>query len=85
MYYINGHCIHFRWLGGNKTDSFIEYQRFSHPRLTTILIYFYHCSSRCKHVMLCAVWNHLYNLKNVKQPWRNDTFSKVAGFSLQLY
>ena len=34
----------------------------------------------------CAIWYHLYNLKdlcnlNVKHPWRSFTFSKVAGFS----
>ena len=27
MHYINSHYTHFRWFGGNKTDSFIEYQR----------------------------------------------------------
>ena len=37
-----------------------------------------------KYVMLCAIWYHLYNLKNVrntKHPWRSVTFGKVAGFS----
>ena len=31
------------------------------------------------HEMLCAIWYHLYNLENVKNPWRKVTFSKVAG------
>ena len=32
------------------------------------------------HVMFCAIWYHLYNLKSVKKkPWRSVTFSKVAG------
>ena len=33
--------------------------------------------------MLCAIWYHLRNLKNVseKQPWRSVTFSKVVGFT----
>ena len=41
-----------------------------------------------KHIYetLCAIWYHLYNIrKRVKLPWRSLTFSKVAGFSLQLY
>ena len=33
-------------------------------------------------VMFCATWYHLYNLKkHEKLPWRNVTFSKVAGFT----
>ena len=37
-------------------------------------------------VMLCAIWYHLHNSKNVKKtPWTSVTFSKVTGFSLQLY
>ena len=33
------------------------------------------------YVMFCAIWYHLYNLKNMKKnPWRSVTFSKVAGF-----
>ena len=39
------------------------------------------------YVMRCAIWYHLYNLKNVKKnPWRSVTFSnvKLLGFSLQL-
>ena len=32
--------------------------------------------------MFCATWYHLYNLKTrEKLPWRNVTFSKVAGFT----
>ena len=34
------------------------------------------------YVMRCAIWYHLYKLKNVKHPWRSVTFSKVAGFQL---
>ena len=30
-------------------------------------------------MMLCAIWYHLHNLKNVKNnPWRSVTFSEVA-------
>ena len=30
--------------------------------------------------MLCAIWYHLYNFKNMKNPpWRSVTFSKIAG------
>ena len=37
-------------------------------------------------VMLCTIWYHLHNSKNVKKnPWTSVTFSKVTGFSLQLY
>ena len=37
-------------------------------------------------VMLCAIWYHLHNSKNVKKnPWTSVTFSKVTGFILQLY
>ena len=37
------------------------------------------------HVMLCAIWYNLCNLKErEKHPWRSVTFSKVAGFRLQL-
>ena len=33
------------------------------------------------YVMFCTIWYHLHNLKNVKKnPWRNVTFSKVAGY-----
>ena len=33
-------------------------------------------------VMHCASLYHLYNLKKCeKQPWKNVTFSRVAGFS----
>ena len=33
-------------------------------------------------VMLCAIWYHLYNLKNVqKHTWKSFSFSKVTGFS----
>ena len=31
--------------------------------------------------MHCAIWYHLYNLKNVKKnPWRSVTFTKVTLF-----
>ena len=30
--------------------------------------------------MLYTIWYHLYSLKNVKNTWRNATFSEVAGF-----
>ena len=30
-------------------------------------------------VMRCAIWYRLYNLKNVKTPWRRVNFNKVAG------
>ena len=31
-------------------------------------------------VILCAIWYHLYNLKQrEKHPWRSDTFSKVQA------
>ena len=33
----------------------------------------------------CAIWYRLYNLKREKHPWKSVTFSKVAGFCLQLY
>ena len=35
----------------------------------------------------CAIWYHLYNLKNVKNTHGGVLLlvSKVAGFSLQLY
>ena len=29
--------------------------------------------------MFCAIWYHLYNLKNVKNPYEGVTFGKVAG------
>ena len=36
--------------------------------------------------MHCAIGYHLYKLKKrEKYPWRSVTFSKAAGFSLQLY
>ena len=34
---------------------------------------------KCYYVMSCAIWYHLHNSKNVKNPWRSVTFSKVAG------
>ena len=35
---------------------------------------------------LCAIWYHLYNFKKrEKHPWKNTSFSKAAGFSLQFY
>ena len=37
------------------------------------------CCARC--VMLCAIWYHFYNLKNVKNTHGGVfTFSKVASF-----
>ena len=37
-------------------------------------------------LMIFAICFHFYNLKNVKKyPWKSVTFSKVAGWSLQLY
>ena len=30
-------------------------------------------------MMLCAIWYHLHNLKNVKNQWRSVTFGKIAG------
>ena len=39
-----------------------------------------------KNIMLCAIWYHLHNIKNMrKHPWKSVTFSKVAGFSLSLF
>ena len=38
------------------------------------------------YVMLCTIWCHLYNLHNVKKNlWRSATFSKIAGWSMQIY
>ena len=42
-------------------------------------VFSFYCLS---YVMLCAIWYHLYNLKNVKKhPWRSVAFSKVAVFT----
>ena len=30
--------------------------------------------------MLCAILHYLYNLKNVKNPWRNVTFVKLQAY-----
>ena len=54
--------------------------------------YCYGCSTRTRilmlyqeiftYVMLCVIWYHLYNLKNVEQhSWNSVTFSEVAGFT----
>ena len=35
--------------------------------------------------MFCAIWYHLQFKKQEKHPWKGDTFSESAGFSLKLY
>ena len=36
-------------------------------------------SKKGLYVMFCAIWYHLYSLKNVKNhPWKSVTFSKIV-------
>ena len=37
------------------------------------------------YVMLCAIWYHLYNLKNKESPGRSVNSSKVGVFRKQLF
>ena len=32
-------------------------------------------------MMLCAIWNHFYNFKKVKTPWKSDIF--LESYSIQ--
>ena len=38
-----------------------------------------------KHVMFCAIWYHLYNLKCEKHPWRGLLLVKLQVLNLQIY
>ena len=54
--------------------------------ILNVLSKFLLCFSLSSYVTLGAIWYHLYNFKKrEKHRWRSVTFSKVPGFSLQLY
>ena len=63
--------------GNLLSNFFVKSKCWNHQLKRTILLWL--------NVTLCAICHRLYNLKkHEKHPFRSDTFSKVASWSLQL-